>query len=99
MGEIADRIRDKLTAAFAPETLEVVDESWRHAGHVGAGDGSGETHFDVKITASAFAGMGRVQRQRAVNDVLREELAGPVHALSIKADAPLRSGGAVSEAD
>ena len=88
MGQIADRIRDKLTAAFQPETLEVLDESWRHAGHAGAGDGSGETHFDVKITAAAFAGMGRVARQRAVNEALREELAGPVHALSIRAEAP-----------
>ena len=87
MGEIADRIRDKLTAAFAPETLEVTDESWRHAGHAGAGDGSGETHFDVRVVSAAFAGMGRVQRQRAVNEALREELAGPVHALSIRAEA------------
>ena len=88
MGQIADRIRDKLTAAFAPETLEVLDESWRHAGHAGAGDGSGETHFDVRVVSAAFAGMGRVQRQRAVNEALREELAGPVHALSIRAEAP-----------
>jgi len=88
MGVVADRIRDKLTAAFAPERLEVTDESWRHAGHAGAGDGTGETHFDVRVVSGAFAGMGRVQRQRAVNDALREELAGPVHALSIRAEAP-----------
>lgn len=88
MGAVADRIRDKLTEAFRPEALEVIDESWRHAGHAGAGDGSGETHFDVRVVSAAFAGMGRVQRQRAVNEALREELAGPVHALSIKAEAP-----------
>ena len=88
MGVVAERIRDKLTRAFAPTSLEVTDESWRHAGHAGAGDGSGETHFDVKLVSAAFAGMGRVARQRAVNEVLREELAGPVHALSIRAEAP-----------
>lgn len=88
MGQVADRIRDKLTAAFQPVALEVLDESWRHAGHAGAGDGTGETHFDVRVVSAAFAGMGRVARQRAVNAVLREELAGPVHALSIRADAP-----------
>ena len=87
MGEVTDRIRDKLTAAFSPEALEVTDQSERHRGHGGWREG-GETHFDVRITAAAFAGMGRVQRQRAVNDALREELAGPVHALSISAEAP-----------
>ena len=87
MGAVADRIRDKLTRAFAPGSLEVTDESWRHAGHAGAGDGAGETHFDVRIVSAAFAGMGRVERQRAVNGVLAEELAGPVHALSIRAEA------------
>lgn len=88
MGGVADAIRDKLTRAFAPERLEVVDSSARHAGHAGAGGGRGETHFDVVVVSTAFAGMGRVARQRSVNDALREELAGPVHALSIKASAP-----------
>jgi BolA protein len=87
MGEVADRIRDKLTAAFSPETLEVVDQSERHRGHGGWREG-GETHFDVRITAAAFEGLTRVQRQRAVNAALAEELAGPVHALSISAEAP-----------
>ena len=88
MGRVAETIRDKLTTAFAPERLEVVDESWRHAGHAGAGDGAGETHFDVQLVSARFSGLNRVARQRAVNDALREELAGPVHALSIKALAP-----------
>jgi BolA protein len=87
MGEVADRIRDKLTAVFSPETLEVVDQSERHRGHGGWREG-GETHFDVRITAAAFEGLSRVQRQRAVNAALAEELAGPVHALSISAEAP-----------
>jgi BolA protein len=63
MGVVAERIRDKLTRAFDPAALEVTDESWRHAGHAGAGDGSGETHFDVRVVSAAFAGMGRVARQ------------------------------------
>ena len=88
MGVVAETIRDKLTTAFEPLSLEVVDESWRHAGHAGAGDGGGETHFDVRLASARFAGLNRVARQRAVNAALREELAGPVHALSIKALAP-----------
>ena len=88
MGAVADSIRDKLTRAFQPDQLEVVDDSARHAGHAGAGDRRGETHFDVAIVSAAFEGINRVARQRAVNAALAEELRGPVHALSIRARAP-----------
>lgn len=87
MGETAGRICSKLTAAFSPERLELVDDSARHAGHTGARPG-GESHFSVTIVAAAFEGLNRVDRQRRINTVLAEELAGPVHALSIKALAP-----------
>jgi BolA protein len=87
MGEVAETIRRKLTDAFAPERLEVTDDSDKHAGHSGARAG-GESHFTVHITASAFQGAPRIQRQRKVYGVLAEELAGPIHALSVKALAP-----------
>lgn len=87
MGPVAALIHHKLTAAFAPERLEVVDDSARHAGHAGAGQG-GESHFKVTVVSASFAGMSRVERQRRIHAVLAEELAGPVHALSLKAQAP-----------
>ncbi len=87
MGRVQEAIRDKLTAAFQPERLEVVDDSARHAGHAGARQG-GESHFNVVIVAEAFKGLSRIQRQRDVYAALSEELAGPVHALSVKAFAP-----------
>jgi BolA protein len=87
MGQIADRLRVKLIAALEPSLLEIVDDSGRHAGHAGASM-AGETHFDVAIVSKAFAGLGRLQRQRLVYAAVAEELAGPVHALSIKASAP-----------
>jgi BolA protein len=87
MGHIAQAIEEKLTQAFQPVQLEVVDDSARHAGHAGA-PGSGESHFNVTIVSAAFEGQGRVQRQRRVYDALKAELAGPVHALSVKAFAP-----------
>ena len=87
MGDVADSIRQKLTQAFAPSRLDVVDDSDKHQGHAGHRPG-GESHFTVLIEAPAFAGVGRVDRQRRINHVLAEELAGPVHALSIKATAP-----------
>jgi BolA protein len=87
MGQTADAIREKLHNAFRPERLEVIDDSARHAGHSGAAEG-GESHFNVVIVSSAFQGQGRVQRQRSIYAALAEELAGPVHALSLKALAP-----------
>lgn len=84
---VAENIETKLRAAFAPQALNVVDESHLHAGHVGARP-EGETHFRVEIVAAAFADCSRVDRQRLVYDVLKEELAGPVHALSVQATPP-----------
>ena len=87
MGAILEAIRDKLQAAFEPTRLDIVDDSSRHAGHAGAREG-GESHFNVTIESAAFAGTPRVARQRMVYQALAEELAGPVHALSVKALAP-----------
>jgi BolA protein len=87
MGAIFDAIHDKLTHAFSPSRLEIEDDSARHHGHAGARPG-GESHFNVTIEAPAFSGLNRVARQRMVYHALAEELAGPVHALTVKALAP-----------
>ncbi len=91
MDGVAQAIRDKLQAAFDPSRLDVVDDSAKHAGHSGARSG-GESHFSVKITAEAFTGLSRMQRQRKIHAALAEELAGPVHALSVQALAPGEDG-------
>jgi BolA family transcriptional regulator, general stress-responsive regulator len=78
-----DRIRQKLAQGLQPLVMEIVNDSSRHTGHAGD-DGSGESHFHVKIVSSLFNGKGRVERQRMVYDLLKEEMAGPVHALSVK---------------
>lgn len=82
------RIEAKLRQAFAPERLEVLNESHLHAGHQAHFDGTGETHFRVRIVAQAFAPMNRIARHRAVNELLAEELAESVHALAIEPAAP-----------
>jgi BolA protein len=87
MGAIFETIQNKLTEAFQPTRLEIEDDSGRHAGHSGAREG-GESHFNVTIESPAFSGTPRVVRQRMIHKALAEELAGPVHALSIKALAP-----------
>ena len=84
---VAQDIETKLTESFQPVSLKVIDESSQHAGHIGARP-EGETHFRVEIVADAFAGKNRVDRQRMVYAVLKDELAGPVHALSVSANAP-----------
>ena len=87
MGDVADRIQLKLTQAFAPTQLNVIDDSDKHKGHAGAREG-GESHFTVIIEAKACAGVSRVASQRMINHVLVEDLAGPIHALSLQVSAP-----------
>ena len=84
---VEDRIREKLTKAFAPSALEVVNDSARHAGHAGS-PGTGESHFNIKVVSAAFAGKSRLERHRMVNDVLADELKGKIHALAISALTP-----------
>jgi BolA protein len=88
---VADLITQKLTKAFAPESLRVVDESHQHAGHAGHRPG-GETHFRVYIVAEPFRGKSRIERHRMINATLVRELAGAVHALAIHAAAPGEGG-------
>ncbi|MBI1245535.1 MAG: BolA/IbaG family iron-sulfur metabolism protein [Alphaproteobacteria bacterium] len=87
MPAVADRIRTKLEQALAPEQLDVIDDSHRHAGHAGANP-LGESHFTVRATSAAFAGKSRVDRQRLVYGLLAEELADRVHALALVLRAP-----------
>ena len=92
---IQKSIERKLTEAFSPERLEVINESPLHAGHhhVESGhhaefDGSGETHMRIRIVAPAFASMSRIERHRAVNALLADELKAGLHALAIEPSAP-----------
>lgn len=81
---VAAKIEAKLRAALDPTQLEIEDQSHLHSGHSGAREG-GESHFAVVIVSDQFRDMNRLARQRLVNETLSEELAGPVHALSIRA--------------
>jgi BolA protein len=87
--DAADRIKAKLTEAFSPAELQVIDESDLHKGHAGHRP-EGETHFRVKIAAEAFRGTSRLEAHRLVNAVLASEFAIGLHALAIEARAPAR---------
>ncbi|MFN0113897.1 MAG: BolA family protein [Paracoccaceae bacterium] len=79
---VCAEIRSRLVAAFAPDAVEVVDESESHRGHAGWREG-GESHFRVTIRAPVFAAMGRVERHRAVHAALGRELVARLHALAL----------------
>ncbi len=93
---IQSEIETKLNAALRPERLEVINESHLHAGHHHSApgldgetfDGTGETHFRVRIVSSAFSGMSRIERHRRVNELLAGEIAAGLHALAIEPAAP-----------
>lgn len=86
-----ERIRAALESAFAPQSLEVIDDSARHAGHAGARDGRG--HFDVEIVSEAFAGLAPLARHRKVYAALGEMMTTDIHALSIRAKTPEEARG------
>jgi BolA family transcriptional regulator, general stress-responsive regulator len=87
LGLVGKTLEAKLHAAFAPTSLEVIDESAQHQGHAGARP-DGESHFQVRIVSAAFKGKSRVEQHRMINQVLALELKERVHALAIEAAAP-----------
>lgn len=92
---VAQSIEAKLTEALKPVRLVIKDDSARHAHHkgmAGSGHKNGESHFNLDIVSAAFAGQSRVARQRIVYQILKDELAGPVHALSLKTATPEEAG-------
>ncbi len=84
-----ERIHDLLESAFAPVTLEIVDESSKHASHAARnGLEAGETHYRVLMVSQALAGQSRVARSRAVHDALADEFKSGLHALSLTLRTP-----------
>lgn len=89
MGPVAREIEQRLKAALTPERLEIIDDSAKHRGHTGHRGDDAESHFTVRLTTAAFAGLNRVARQRAVYAALGDLIAPDrIHALSIEAKAP-----------
>lgn len=75
-------IRKALEGAFTVQSLEIVNESDRHAGHAGH-DGSGESHFALRLRAAELSGLSRVAQHRAVHRALGAELVAAIHALAL----------------
>lgn len=87
MNTATERIRVILQRKLQPASIEIADDSARHAGHAGARE-SGGGHFTVHIVADCFAGLSRLQRHRLVNNALKGEFGPLIHALSIQTDTP-----------
>lgn len=92
---VAGRIRDTLQSALSPTSLDVVDESHKHAKHAhmmdrsGTAGAPGETHFRIKVVSESFRGKSLLDRHRAINDLVAGEMGvDRVHAIAIEAKAP-----------
>ena len=79
---ISEEIEQRLTDAFQPSALSVVDDSESHRGHAGFQEG-GESHFNVAIKSDAFEGMSRIARHRAVHAAIGKDIIGRIHALAL----------------
>jgi BolA family transcriptional regulator, general stress-responsive regulator len=84
---VEGRVREKLMVGLRPTRLDIINESELHAGHRSS-PGTGNSHFRVLIISDAFAGKSRVERHRLVNELLKDELAGSIHALALATLAP-----------
>lgn len=84
--ERVERIRAVLVDALAPQSIEVTDDSHKHAGHAGARGGQG--HFSVEIVSAAFAGKLPLARHRLVYAALGDMMQTDIHAISIRARTP-----------
>ena len=82
-----ERIATRLADALNPVSLDIVDESDRHAGHAGARAGGG-THYRVHVVSAQFERQSRVERHRIVYGLLTAEFADGLHALALVAKAP-----------
>eukprot|EP00435_Cladocopium_sp_Y103_P069896 s27_g34.t1 len=86
---IATGISTKVTEALQPEHLLIHDDSAAHRGHAGVASSQiAETHFRVEVVSSAFEGVSKIQRQRQVQDLLKEEFAAGLHALELTCRTP-----------
>lgn len=85
--KVREIVENKLRASLSPIRLAVIDDSRLHAGHAGSRP-EGETHFRVEIVSARFAGKTRIERHRIVADIVAEELAGRIHALSLRTLTP-----------
>ena len=84
MPSLADRMAQRLRETLQPDRLDVIDESWQHAGHAGANGTGFGTHFRVRIASPLFEGRSRVARHRLVYDALQDFIDGGVHALAVE---------------
>jgi BolA family transcriptional regulator, general stress-responsive regulator len=84
---VTGRVREKLMIALRPTRLDVINESELHAGHRNS-PGTGDSHFRILVVSDVFSGKSRIERHRLINDLLKDELAGGIHALALSPLAP-----------
>lgn len=93
MGPIEKEMREALVREFQPLEIEIVNESSLHAGHRPPEETHGESHFRLLMVSKVFEGLSRVERSRRVHELLKDQLQGPVHALSLKLMSPTERKG------
>lgn len=78
-------MRDLLARRFAPQSLEITDNSEDHLGHA---EGEGLLHLSVRISSEEFHGLSMLQRHRLVYEAVGDLAGLKIHSLSIDASCP-----------
>lgn len=85
---VIEQLKSKLTQALEAAHVEIVDDSWRHAGHLEAKPGLEATHLTITVVSSRFEGVSLMDRHRLVHEVLKEARENHLHALQLKTLTP-----------
>jgi len=88
----AEKIERKMRTVLDAQRVEVIDESWKHAGHGATG------HFVLRVVSPRFEGVSQLDRHRMVFAALSEEMGSAIHALSVKALTPAEAQAPVAQA-
>jgi BolA protein len=81
---VIDQLKNKLTQALAADHVDIVDDSWQHAGHQQAPVGLEATHLSITVVSPRFEGVGLMDQHRMVHEVLKEARESHLHALQLK---------------
>lgn len=83
---LIDAITEKLQQQLEATHVNIIDNSWMHAGHAGAA--SGGSHLNITVVSPRFTGIPLMEQHRLVHQTLKEEMTNFIHAMELKTLTP-----------
>jgi stress-induced morphogen len=81
---VVENLKTKLVQELEATHVEIIDDSWQHAGHTEARSDLGATHLTIIVVSPQFEGIPLMDQHRMVHAVLKEARQTHLHALQLK---------------